>query len=88
MIEGVITSFDGERGGGIFRSARCEALYFHCVSLRDGTRSIEGECVRERQGPWAGSGATKSTMSRLCVLKKRGGSPKRSAVGLPRLSWA
>ena len=39
-LEGVVASFDGARGDGTFVSDN-EVFYFHCVSIRDGSRSIE-----------------------------------------------
>jgi len=41
MIEGVIAAFNDARGDGVFRDNRGEALYFHCVNIRDGSRTIE-----------------------------------------------
>jgi hypothetical protein len=40
MIEGVIAAFDDERGDGVFRDLRGEALYFHCVNIASGSRTI------------------------------------------------
>lgn len=40
MTRGVIDSFDEQRGDGFFRSDDGELLYFHCVSIADGSRSI------------------------------------------------
>jgi hypothetical protein len=40
MIEGVIAAFDDARGDGVFRSSRGESLYFHCVNILDGSRTI------------------------------------------------
>jgi hypothetical protein len=40
-VLGVIESFDDRRGDGVFLSDEGEHLYFHCVSIADGTRHIE-----------------------------------------------
>jgi hypothetical protein len=40
MIEGVIAAFDDARGDGVFRDHRGESLYFHCVNILDGSRTI------------------------------------------------
>jgi hypothetical protein len=40
MIEGVIATFSDTRGDGVFRDARGESLYFHCVNILDGSRTI------------------------------------------------
>jgi len=47
MVIGVIELFDVARGDGIFRSETGESLYFHCVTIADGTRNIE-ESTRAR----------------------------------------
>jgi hypothetical protein len=39
--QGVIEAFDERRGDGVFRSNLGEALYFHCVTIADGTRTID-----------------------------------------------
>jgi cold shock CspA family protein len=50
MVHGVVESFDERRGDGIVRSDRGERLYFHCVSIADGTRHIdEGVRVTARR---------------------------------------
>jgi cold shock CspA family protein len=40
-VEGAIETFDDRRGDGIFLSDDGERLYFHCVSIANGTRLIE-----------------------------------------------
>lgn len=40
MTSGVIESFDDQRGDGIFRSDAGEQMYFHCVCIADGSRSV------------------------------------------------
>jgi cold shock CspA family protein len=50
IVPGVVETFDDQRGDGIIRSERGEALYFHCVSIADGTRHIDsGTSVRARR---------------------------------------
>jgi cold shock CspA family protein len=50
IVEGVIETFDERRGDGIGTSDRGEQLYFHCVSIADGTRHIDvGARVRARR---------------------------------------
>jgi cold shock CspA family protein len=39
-LVGVVETFDGRRGDGFVRSDAGERLYFHCVSILDGTREI------------------------------------------------
>lgn len=39
-ILGIVASFDDHRGDGEIVSDQGERLYFHCVSLSDGSRSI------------------------------------------------
>jgi cold shock CspA family protein len=41
IVQGVVESFDERRGDGILRSDRDERLYFHCVSIADGSRRID-----------------------------------------------
>lgn len=41
MVRGVVESFDERRGDGIVRTDRGERLYFHCVSIADGSRQID-----------------------------------------------
>jgi cold shock CspA family protein len=44
---GVVESFDERRGDGFVRNDAGERLYFHCVSILDGTREIAiGQRVR------------------------------------------
>jgi len=38
---GVVESFDDRRGDGVVRCDDGERLYFHCVSIADGTRHID-----------------------------------------------
>lgn len=50
IVDGVVETFDERRGDGFVRSDRGEQLYFHCVSIADGTRQIAvGERVRARR---------------------------------------
>jgi cold shock CspA family protein len=50
IVEGVVESFDERRGDGIVKSDRGERLYFHCVTIADGTRHIDpGARVRARR---------------------------------------
>ena len=46
-VTGVIASFDDRRGDGALIVDDGEQLYFHCLSLADGTRTI-GVGVRAR----------------------------------------
>ena len=47
---GVVISFDDRRGDGFVRSDEGEDLYFHCVSINDGSRHVdEGERVSARR---------------------------------------
>jgi cold shock CspA family protein len=41
IVHGVVETFDERRGDGIVKSDRDELLYFHCVSIADGTRQID-----------------------------------------------
>jgi cold shock CspA family protein len=41
IVEGVVETFDERRGDGLVTSDRGEQLYFHCVSIADGTRRID-----------------------------------------------
>ncbi|MGC2174525.1 MAG: cold shock domain-containing protein [Acidimicrobiales bacterium] len=41
MVRGIVETFDERRGDGIIRSDRGERLYFHCVSIADGSRQID-----------------------------------------------
>jgi cold shock CspA family protein len=38
---GRITSFDDVRGDGLFQSDDGQELYFHCVVIADGSRTID-----------------------------------------------
>ncbi len=50
IVRGVVASFDERRGDGAVVSDGGERLYFHCVSIRDGSRRIEvGTPVRGRR---------------------------------------
>ena len=50
IVNGVVETFDERRGDGIVRSDQDERLYFHCVSIADGTRRIDaGARVRARR---------------------------------------
>jgi hypothetical protein len=40
-VVGVIESFDDGRGDGVFLSDEGERLYFHCVTIANGTRHID-----------------------------------------------
>lgn len=40
-MRGVVTDFDAQRGDGTFQSDEGERLYFHCVEIADGSRSID-----------------------------------------------
>lgn len=40
-ITGVVGAFSGPRGDGVIVSDAGESLYFHCVSILDGSRTIE-----------------------------------------------
>lgn len=46
-IVGVVEVFDDQRGDGTIKSDDGERFYFHCVSIADGSRTIdEGMRVR------------------------------------------
>jgi cold shock CspA family protein len=50
IVDGAVETFDEHRGDGIVTSDRGEQLYFHCVSIANGTRQIEvGTLVRARR---------------------------------------
>ena len=50
-MKGRIEAFSDHRGDGTLRSEDGEGLYFHCVSIADGSRSIDiGETVTARRG--------------------------------------
>lgn len=40
-VTGVVESFDDRRGDGVVCGDDGERLYFHCVSIADGTRHID-----------------------------------------------
>jgi cold shock CspA family protein len=47
MLLGEVVSFDVHRGDGWLRSSDGEELYFHCVTIADGTRQVPvGATVR------------------------------------------
>jgi cold shock CspA family protein len=49
-VLGFVLSFDDRRGDGLVRSDAGEDLYFHCVSISDGSRHVdEGERVSARR---------------------------------------
>jgi cold shock CspA family protein len=49
-VDGIVETFDERRGDGFVTSDRGERLYFHCVSIADGTRRIEvGAPVRAQR---------------------------------------
>lgn len=41
IVDGVVETFDERRGDGVVVSDRGERLYFHCVSISDGSRLID-----------------------------------------------
>lgn len=41
MITGVVEEFSERRGDGLVRADNGELLYFHCVSILDGSRRVE-----------------------------------------------
>jgi cold shock CspA family protein len=50
-MKGRIEAFSDHRGDGLVRSDDGEGLYFHCVSIVDGSRSVAiGETVTARRG--------------------------------------
>jgi cold shock CspA family protein len=50
-MKGRIEAFSDHRGDGLVRSVDGEGLYFHCVSIADGSRSVAiGETVTARRG--------------------------------------
>jgi cold shock CspA family protein len=50
-MKGRIEAFDDHRGDGHVRGDDGKSLYFHCVSIADGSRSIAlGERVSARRG--------------------------------------
>jgi cold shock CspA family protein len=40
VLSGSISTFDDRRGDGVFVTDDGERLYFHCLDIADGTRSI------------------------------------------------
>jgi cold shock CspA family protein len=50
-VRGLIEAFDDRRGDGAVRTDDGERLYFHCVNIADGSRSIaSGTLVSVRRG--------------------------------------
>jgi cold shock CspA family protein len=50
-LRGVVEGFDDRRGDGTVRTASGERLYFHCVAIADGSRTITpGTAVSLRRG--------------------------------------
>lgn len=50
MLRATVESFDEHRGDGVLLDDFGERYYFHCVTLRDGTRTIPvGTRVRARR---------------------------------------
>jgi cold shock CspA family protein len=50
-VRGLVEAFDDRRGDGVIRTDDGEHLYFHCVDIVDGSRSIEpGTLVSLRRG--------------------------------------
>ena len=41
MIEAVVASFDEHAGWGTLTSTTGESLFFHCVNIRGGARTID-----------------------------------------------
>jgi cold shock CspA family protein len=39
-ITGKVVSFDDQRGDGVVTTDLGESMYFHCVNIADGTRSV------------------------------------------------
>ena len=49
-MKGLVEAFDDHRGDGHVRSDDGERLYFHCVNIADGSRTIAvGERVSARR---------------------------------------
>jgi cold shock CspA family protein len=50
MLTGVVASFDARRGDGWLLSDDGERLYFHCVTIADGSRTVAvGQRVRAKR---------------------------------------
>jgi cold shock CspA family protein len=50
VVRGAVQTFDAQRGDGTIVSDDGEVLYFHCVTIADGSRQIElGTRVRARR---------------------------------------
>lgn len=50
-LRGLVEEFDDRRGDGTLRTANGERLYFHCVAIADGSRTISpGTVVSLRRG--------------------------------------
>ncbi len=41
MTTGRVKEFDVQRGDGVIRSLQGEELYFHCVVIEDGSRTVD-----------------------------------------------
>jgi cold shock CspA family protein len=51
VVRGRIESFDDGRGDGVLRTDDGHDLYFHCVDIADGSRTVaHGEVVTARRG--------------------------------------
>jgi cold shock CspA family protein len=49
-VRGRVESFDERRGDGLMRTDEGAGLYFHCVNIADGSRSVAvGETVSARR---------------------------------------
>lgn len=50
-LRGLVEDFDERRGDGTVRTANGERLYFHCVAIADGSRTISpGTAVKLQRG--------------------------------------
>ena len=50
IVTGTVESFDERRGDGVVVSDTGERFYFHCVSIKDGSRRIdEGTRIQGRR---------------------------------------
>lgn len=51
MLKGLVETFDDRRGDGTIRADDGDLLYFHCVALVDGSRSVApGTLISARRG--------------------------------------
>jgi cold shock CspA family protein len=39
-VRGIVAAFNEQRGDGVMLTNNGESLYFHCVAIADGTRTI------------------------------------------------